>query len=99
MTLVPLVQRENASSTAASMSASKTLVQLAKSFDVVLVDAGNGSENVAAVTASSEETPNVMVVLVEDERQQNSAQTTEIVSRLNNYGINLIRMAQMFAAP
>ena len=98
VTLVPLVQHAEASATKASLNAAGVLKQLRDVFDIVLIDAGTGSENVAAVATSSDEVLDVAVLLAVDERQFDAALTSEIVTHLRQFSIESIQMVQTFVA-
>lgn len=99
VSLVPLVARQGVSSTMASLHAAKHLRRLRDHFDVVLIDAGVGSENVAAlVTATADDALDIAVVLTVDERRSELAATSEVVSRLRHCGINSIQLGETFVS-
>ena len=98
VTLVPLGQDADVSATKASLSAAGVLEQLTKVFDFVLIDAGTGSENVAAVATSSDEVLDVAVLLAVDERKYDSALTGEIIAHLKQFSIESVQIAQTFVA-
>ena len=98
VTLVPLVQDTKISATSASLAAAELLKQLCSEFDFVLIDAGSGSESVAAMATGSDEVLDVSVLLAVDERSNTEALTQEIIARLKQFSINSIQLAQTFVA-
>lgn len=95
VTLVPLASAQGISSTKASMNAAGHLQQMRQHYDVVLVDAGCGSENVAAVATTSDEVLDVSVLLAVDQRRQ-EVPTGEVVARLRHSGITSIQLGHTF---
>jgi hypothetical protein len=65
---------------------------------MVIIDAGSGSENVAAVATSSDEVLDVAVLLAVDERKRHPEQASEIIGHLKQCAINNIQIAQTFFA-
>ena len=99
VTLVPLVARQGVSSTMASLHAAKHLRRLREHFDVVLIDAGVGSENVAALaTATADDALDIAVLLTVDQRRSQPAATSEMVGRLRHCGIQSIQLGETFVS-
>ena len=96
VTLVPAVQKSDAGSTKSSLGAAGVLKRIADSFDIVLIDAGSGSENVAAVATSSDEVLDVSVLLAVDNRRHNASLTNEIVTHLKQFSLGSVQIAQTF---
>jgi len=98
VTLVPLVESSDATATKASLSAAGLLKRLADEFDVVLIDAGAGSENVAAVATSAEGVLDMAVLLAVDQRRHDSTQAGDIIARLKHCALDTIQLAETFAS-
>jgi Mrp family chromosome partitioning ATPase len=99
VTLVPLVARQGVSSTMASLHAAKHLRRLCEHFDAVLIDAGVGSENIAALaTATADDALDIAVVLTVDQRRCAPGVTDEVVGRLRHCGINSIQLGETFVS-
>lgn len=96
--LVPLVAGDGVSSTMASMNAATQIEKLSRAFDLVLIDAGSGSENVAAVATSSDETLDVAVLLAVDERHADRDAAKEVIARLRLAGLRHVHLAETFVS-
>lgn len=98
ITLVPLAGKSSVSSTSASMNAAGQLRRMAEVFDVVLVDAGSGSENVAAIATASDEVLDVEVLLAVDQRTVDRDQANDLVGHLQQCTAGEVELAQTFMA-
>ncbi|MCA9271231.1 MAG: hypothetical protein KDA41_22265 [Planctomycetales bacterium] len=98
LVLLPLAAQPGLNASHANMQAAAHLEQLAGRFDLVLVDAGSGSENVAAVTSTTEDALPVSVLLAVDQRRAPTAEVQEVVGHLRHCGIASIQVGQTFAA-